>query len=302
MWVHVHFWCVEITIQTSCCHHYLSLDLYTNSFGARMKKLQGDCVSWLVLLTGAAQLLLVYGVGSSLPGMFNSHCRPVSVMFHACMQDCTCLWDQPTSPLTTLRSSSPLLEMMLRVVFPLSPVTLTWPSAVGARLTTMVMEIWDSGRNLMGMWYWTIPCHRLMDIYCTLWGMLLEWSNWLVDGTWLLHLTPPFKLGPTAAPYQLYKTCPSVPTWVSGFAIFTLNSSTIPFQLCACLSLPWTMEWSHTATQHCVRTLWPPTPVTLATLSLEAARSGSVLLEGDGLGQLQLVKVSSVTITEGAFR
>ncbi len=49
-----------------------------------MKKLQGDCVSWLVLLTGAAQLLLVCGVGTSLPGMFNSHCRPVGVMFHAC--------------------------------------------------------------------------------------------------------------------------------------------------------------------------------------------------------------------------
>ncbi len=31
-----------------------------------MKKLQGDCVSWLVLLTGAAQLLLVCG-----EGMFN---------------------------------------------------------------------------------------------------------------------------------------------------------------------------------------------------------------------------------------
>ena len=30
-----------------------------------MKKLQGDCVSWLVLLTGAAQLLLVCGDGSS---------------------------------------------------------------------------------------------------------------------------------------------------------------------------------------------------------------------------------------------
>ncbi len=28
-----------------------------------MKKLQGDCVSWLVLLTGAAQLLLVFGEG-----------------------------------------------------------------------------------------------------------------------------------------------------------------------------------------------------------------------------------------------
>ena len=30
-----------------------------------MKKLLGDCVSWLVLLTGAAQLLLVCGDGSS---------------------------------------------------------------------------------------------------------------------------------------------------------------------------------------------------------------------------------------------
>ncbi len=37
-----------------------------------MKKLQGDCVLWLVLLTGAAQLILVCGVGTSLPGMFNS--------------------------------------------------------------------------------------------------------------------------------------------------------------------------------------------------------------------------------------
>ncbi len=34
-----------------------------------MKKLQGGCVSWLVLLTRAAQLLLVCGEGS--PGMFN---------------------------------------------------------------------------------------------------------------------------------------------------------------------------------------------------------------------------------------
>ncbi len=28
-----------------------------------MKKLQGDCVSWLVILTGAAQLLIVCGDG-----------------------------------------------------------------------------------------------------------------------------------------------------------------------------------------------------------------------------------------------
>ncbi len=33
-----------------------------------MKKLLCDCVSWLVLLTGAAQLLLV--CGQSSPGMF----------------------------------------------------------------------------------------------------------------------------------------------------------------------------------------------------------------------------------------
>ena len=36
-----------------------------------MKKLQGDCVSWLVLLTGAAQLLLVCGEGSPA-GMFKA--------------------------------------------------------------------------------------------------------------------------------------------------------------------------------------------------------------------------------------
>ena len=39
-----------------------------------MKKLQGDCVSWLVLLTGAAQLLLVCGEGmfylQPLPAIF----------------------------------------------------------------------------------------------------------------------------------------------------------------------------------------------------------------------------------------
>ncbi len=48
----------------------------------RMKKLQGVCVSWLVLLTGAAQLLLVCGEG--LPGMFNFYdfCH---VQFNHCM-------------------------------------------------------------------------------------------------------------------------------------------------------------------------------------------------------------------------
>ena len=50
-----------------------------------MKKIQGDCVSnWLVLLTGAAQLLLVCGVNTSLPGMFNSHYRPFSGMTNEC--------------------------------------------------------------------------------------------------------------------------------------------------------------------------------------------------------------------------
>ena len=43
-----------------------------------MKKLQGDCVFWLVLLTRAAQLLPVCGNGS--PGMFNFHdlCQPIT--------------------------------------------------------------------------------------------------------------------------------------------------------------------------------------------------------------------------------
>ncbi len=49
-----------------------------------MKKLQGGCVSWLVLLTGAAQLLLVCGENFSSPGIYiNSHCRPVGVMLNA---------------------------------------------------------------------------------------------------------------------------------------------------------------------------------------------------------------------------
>ena len=37
--------------------------IITNLHEDSMKKLQGDCVSWLVLLTGAAQLLLVCGEG-----------------------------------------------------------------------------------------------------------------------------------------------------------------------------------------------------------------------------------------------
>ena len=49
-----------------------------------MKKLQGDCVFWLVLLTGAAQLLLVCG---GLPaGMFNFHdlCYVASRLYKMC--------------------------------------------------------------------------------------------------------------------------------------------------------------------------------------------------------------------------
>ena len=43
-------------------------------------------------------------------------------------------------------------------------------------------------------------------------------------------------------------------------------------------------------------TLWPPTPVTLATLSMEVP-PGSVRVES-GVGHLQLVKVSSVTLVQ----
>ncbi len=55
------------------------------SFGAciqchedSMNKLQGDCVSWLVLLTGAAQFLLVCGEGML------TYDLPASVMLHVC--------------------------------------------------------------------------------------------------------------------------------------------------------------------------------------------------------------------------
>ena len=39
-----------------------------------------------------------------------------------------------------------------------------------------------------------------------------------------------------------------------------------------------------------------PTAAILATISLEVLQKGSVLLEGNGMGHLQLVKVSSVTL------
>ncbi len=45
----------------------------------------------------------------------------------------------------------------------LSPVTLTSLPAVEVLLTTMVMEHWDSGRILMGVWYWVMEPQRLLD-------------------------------------------------------------------------------------------------------------------------------------------
>ncbi len=58
------------------------------------------------------------------------------------------------------------------------------------------------------------------------------------------------------------------------------------------------MEWSATIWGLLVRyqwTLWPPTPVTLATLSMDSA-PGLVGVEGAGVSQLQLVKVSKETL------
>ncbi len=58
--------------------------------------------------------------------------------------------------------------------------------------------------------------------------------------------------------------------------------------------LLWSMEWSATIWGLLVWdqwTLWPPTPVTLATLSMEAA-PGLVGVMECGVGQLLLVKVS----------
>ncbi len=86
-----------------------------------MKNLQGDCVPWLVFFTGAAQLLLVCGEGMLTTTY--SYCHVACIY----AQECTYLWDQPTSPLTTLRSPSLILEW---VVCLLSSVTLTSTSAV----------------------------------------------------------------------------------------------------------------------------------------------------------------------------
>ncbi len=53
------------------------------------------------------------------------------------------------------------------------------------------------------------------------------------------------------------------------------------------------MEISHTATQHWVWTLWPPTPVTLATLLMEALPGLAGVMES-GVGRLQCVIVSEL--------
>ncbi len=133
---------------TSCCMPSLlkvnTLNLFSKN---SMKKLQGYCVSWLVLLWTR----IVCGQGVYIPGM----CLHLSqIMFwiqsiHALLIQCTCLWDQPSS-LTTLRSSSLILERMLRVVCPLSPVTLISLPAVEAGLTIMAREDWAGGVILMG--------------------------------------------------------------------------------------------------------------------------------------------------------
>ncbi len=65
-------------------------------------------------------------------------------------------------------------------------------------------------------------------------------------------------------------------------------------QWCACPSLPSPMEGSSTLTQHWVMALWPPTPVTLATLSMEAAPPGLVGVMECGVGQLQCVCISGI--------
>ena len=57
---------IALIFQTSCCHHALLRPITLKHACMNedsMKKLQGDCVSWLVLLTGFAQLLLVCGKG-----------------------------------------------------------------------------------------------------------------------------------------------------------------------------------------------------------------------------------------------
>ncbi len=72
--------CVEIANSYFLLSSLLKIEVYKPNIVLEhacmhednMKKLQGDCVLWLVLLTGAAQLIVVCGVvGTSSPGMFN---------------------------------------------------------------------------------------------------------------------------------------------------------------------------------------------------------------------------------------
>ena len=64
------------------------------------------------------------------------------------------------------------------------------------------------------------------------------------------------------------------------------------YHQCVCPSLHSPMESSPILTNHVVMTLWPLTPVTLATLSVEAP-PGLVGVEC-GVGHLQLVSVSKL--------
>ena len=64
MWVKVHF-----NSKLPVCHHFKSQLIWSIMHEDNMKKLKGDCVSWLVLLTGVAQLLLVCGEDARSPGL-----------------------------------------------------------------------------------------------------------------------------------------------------------------------------------------------------------------------------------------
>ncbi len=66
--MYVDVWKLQSQFQT--CHQIkVSLICHWSMHELRsMKKLQGDCVSWLVLLAGVAQLLLLCGEGS--PGTY----------------------------------------------------------------------------------------------------------------------------------------------------------------------------------------------------------------------------------------
>ncbi len=61
--------------------------------------------------------------------------------------------------------------------------------------------------------------------------------------------------------------CANLGEWIAQWSLYPISPSHM--QWCVCPSLPPPMEGSPTLTKHWVRTLWPLTPVTLATLSLE---------------------------------